>query len=125
MDMNVDMGLGESTTDNNNDLPDDDDDKFDDLFTVAMQELYTDMLKKLNTRVEDATQTSGAINDSATRTENSLATDGQPTARRNVNDGTSNSQATLFMPKTVKIDFPRYDDKSDPTIWLFKAEQFF
>ncbi|TXG56784.1 hypothetical protein EZV62_018097 [Acer yangbiense] len=74
-----------------------------------------DMLKKLNTRVEDATQTSEAINDSATHTLNSSAIDGQPTARRNVNDGTSNSQVALFMPKTVKIDFPRYHDKSDPT----------
>ncbi|KAL5790845.1 hypothetical protein ACOSQ2_005733 [Xanthoceras sorbifolium] len=29
------------------------------------------------------------------------------------------------MPKTVKIDFPRYDGKGDPTIWLYKVEQFF
>ncbi|KAL5751083.1 hypothetical protein ACOSP7_025686 [Xanthoceras sorbifolium] len=29
------------------------------------------------------------------------------------------------MPKTVKIDFPHYNGKGDPTIWLYKAEQFF
>lgn len=29
------------------------------------------------------------------------------------------------MLKTIKVDFPRYEGKWDPTIWLCKAEQFF
>lgn len=29
------------------------------------------------------------------------------------------------MPKTIKVDFPRYEGKGDPTIWLSKAKQFF
>ena len=31
----------------------------------------------------------------------------------------------LYLPKIVKVDFPRYEGKGDPTIWLCKVEQFF
>ncbi|KAL5581131.1 hypothetical protein UlMin_013573 [Ulmus minor] len=30
-----------------------------------------------------------------------------------------------FVPKTLKIDFPRYDGRDDPTMWLCKAEKYF
>ncbi|KAK1570474.1 hypothetical protein Q3G72_002476 [Acer saccharum] len=48
MDMNVDMGVGESTNeiiDSNNDFPDIEGDKFNDLFSAAMQELYAGCTK--------------------------------------------------------------------------------
>ncbi|KAI9170322.1 hypothetical protein LWI28_026121 [Acer negundo] len=50
MDMNVDMGVGESTNernDSNNDFPDVEGDKFDDLFSAATQELYAGCTKFL------------------------------------------------------------------------------
>ncbi|KAK0581846.1 hypothetical protein LWI29_018689 [Acer saccharum] len=30
-----------------------------------------------------------------------------------------------FLPKTLKIDFPRYDGRNDPTTWIGKAEKYF
>ena len=30
-----------------------------------------------------------------------------------------------FIPKIVKLDFPRYDRKQDPTIWICKANKYF
>lgn len=31
----------------------------------------------------------------------------------------------LYLPKTIKIDFPCCEGKGDRTIWLCKADQFF
>ena len=30
-----------------------------------------------------------------------------------------------MVPKLAKLDFPRYDGSKDPTLWIFRAEQFF
>ncbi|TXG66291.1 hypothetical protein EZV62_007566 [Acer yangbiense] len=30
-----------------------------------------------------------------------------------------------FLPKTLKIDFPHYDSRNDPTTWIGKAEKYF
>lgn len=32
---------------------------------------------------------------------------------------------TNFIPKTVKLDFPRYDGKEDPVTWVSRAERYF
>lgn len=28
-------------------------------------------------------------------------------------------------PKLAELDFPRYDDSEDPTLWICRAKQFF
>lgn len=48
-----------------------------------------------------------------------------PPLRQNFRESQTNQSINLLVPKTVKIDFPRFDGQSDHTIWLFKAEQFF
>ncbi|XP_021596642.1 uncharacterized protein LOC110603250 [Manihot esculenta] len=35
------------------------------------------------------------------------------------------SGSTSYTPKLVKLDFPRFDEKEDPTSWVCRAEQFF
>ncbi|KAL5571257.1 hypothetical protein UlMin_020854 [Ulmus minor] len=35
------------------------------------------------------------------------------------------SSFNSFVPKLLKIDFPRYDGKDDPTAWVCKAEKYF
>ncbi|KAH7528613.1 hypothetical protein FEM48_Zijuj05G0090500 [Ziziphus jujuba var. spinosa] len=30
-----------------------------------------------------------------------------------------------FIPKTMKLDFPKYDGKEDPTTWVCRADRFF
>ena len=35
------------------------------------------------------------------------------------------SSFNSFVPKTLKIDFPRYDGRDDPIAWVCKAEKYF
>lgn len=56
------------------------------------------------------------------RMEDSTAAHGTPTVRANDSAG---SMSISYVPKTVKIDFPRYEGKGDPTIWSSKSDQFF
>lgn len=35
------------------------------------------------------------------------------------------SGSTSYTPKLVKLDFPRFDEKEDPTSWICRVEQFF
>ena len=30
-----------------------------------------------------------------------------------------------FIPQIVKLDFPRYEGRDDPTLWLCKADKYF
>ncbi|KAJ0048459.1 hypothetical protein Pint_15579 [Pistacia integerrima] len=39
--------------------------------------------------------------------------------------GTGSGQNNSFVPKTLKIDFSRYDGKDDPTTWVCKAKKYF
>ncbi|KAI9169737.1 hypothetical protein LWI28_016981 [Acer negundo] len=43
---------------------------------------------------------------------------------RTTNFGGSGSHKQ-FSPRPVKLDFPRYDGKGDPTMWLCRAEKYF
>lgn len=35
------------------------------------------------------------------------------------------SMSESYIPKTIKINFPSYEGKGDPTTWMCKVEQFF
>ncbi|EXB30998.1 hypothetical protein L484_016859 [Morus notabilis] len=47
-------------------------------------------------------------------------------SRTSVNSGI-NQLGSLhnYVPKTLKIDFPRYDGRDDPTTWVCRAEKYF
>ncbi|KAI9190886.1 hypothetical protein LWI28_000257 [Acer negundo] len=78
----------------------------------------TEMINKLGIQVDEiATRTNGNKVG-----ENSRGSRGTPHARRNVNQTQISGS---YVPKTVKIDFPSYEGKGDPSIWLSKVEQFF
>ncbi|XP_021596651.1 uncharacterized protein LOC110603257 [Manihot esculenta] len=44
-----------------------------------------------------------------------------PESRTNL----TRSGSTSYTPKLVKLDFPRFDEKEDPSSWVCRAEQFF
>uniref|UniRef100_A0A2C9UNY7 Ty3 transposon capsid-like protein domain-containing protein n=1 Tax=Manihot esculenta TaxID=3983 RepID=A0A2C9UNY7_MANES len=44
-----------------------------------------------------------------------------PESRTNL----TRSRSTFYTPKLVKLDFPRFDEKEDPSSWVCRAEQFF
>lgn len=57
--------------------------------------------------------------------ENSVAPKSTPGVRQKTSKNHQSQSLGLYLPKIVKVDFPRYERKGDPTIWLCKAEQFF
>ena len=92
----------------------------------------TDTLNKLSTRMEEiASKTNEIAGTSTTQgrttegTEKSATPSRTPTTRQNTGESRASQSTTVYMPKTVKIDFSRFDGQCDPSIWLFKAEQFF
>ena len=48
-----------------------------------------------------------------------------PSVRHKTSKNHQSQSLGLYLPKIVKVDFPRYEGKMDPTIRLCKAEQFF
>ncbi|KAK0608232.1 hypothetical protein LWI29_027540 [Acer saccharum] len=89
----------------------------------------TEAFNKLTDRVEQiAIQTSELAGNSASRVHTpgraEDSTDAISTLAVRRNAYTSQLSGS-YVPKTIKIDFPRYEGKDDPTIWLCKAEQFF
>ncbi|XP_048227848.1 uncharacterized protein LOC107261607 [Ricinus communis] len=84
-----------------------------------------DTVNKLNIRMEEIASSSQVSKHVNEVTEHSTSPSRMPGVQQNNREGQSNQSTNSFMPKTLKIDSPCFDGQSDPTIWLFKAEQFF
>lgn len=86
-------------------------------------------ISKLTDWVEQiAIQTSELVGNSPARMQtlgrpgDSTIAHSTPVVRSNAS---KSSMSGFYVPKTIKIDFPCYEGKGDPTIWLYKAKQFF
>ncbi|KAK0571896.1 hypothetical protein LWI29_023257 [Acer saccharum] len=81
----------------------------------------TEMLAKLNARLDlvvDQAPNEAAEHSSApTRTQGGR-TGGSTSLQHN-------SSIHSYVPKTIKLDFPRFNSGGDPTSWICRAKQFF
>ena len=82
----------------------------------------TDMVEQIAIQTNESAENSFARLQTSSRVEISTVSHSTPAIRPNSLESLLSGS---YVPKIVKIDFLCYDCKGDPTIWLFKADQFF
>ncbi|KAK3185199.1 hypothetical protein Dsin_032485 [Dipteronia sinensis] len=85
-------------------------------------ENLSEVVTKLTNRTNESIGNSSVRLQTPDRVKNSTVAYSTPVVRPNAHES---SLSGSDVPKTVKIDFPYYESKGNPTIWLIKAALFF
>ncbi|KAA8538347.1 hypothetical protein F0562_027830 [Nyssa sinensis] len=91
--------------------------------STGQQELLNrmaDMFEKLSTRMDNL-----ANNTAREHGESSQAPNQTVGGQQHSNNGNGIGSSSSYVPRLVKLDFPRFNGGEDPTSWLCRAEQFF
>ncbi|KAA8531814.1 hypothetical protein F0562_006469 [Nyssa sinensis] len=91
--------------------------------STGQQELLNcmaDMFEKLSTRMDNL-----ANNTAREHGKSSRAPSQTVGGRQHSNTENGIGSSSSYVPRLVKLDFPRFNGGEDPTSWLCRAEQFF
>ncbi|KAK0600184.1 hypothetical protein LWI29_012574 [Acer saccharum] len=91
--------------------------------STGQQELLNrivDMFEKLSTRMDNL-----ANNTVREHGDSSRAPSQTVGGRHHINTGNGAGSSSSYVPRLVKLDFPRFNGGEDPTSWLCRAKQFF